>query len=304
MTDLAADPLPRSGPRRLDERLLGLEPDPGDPGRLSFVVVPHLCRSDGRLYGGAALAASLAAAEVATGRPALWSTTQLVAVADHGDRVHVDVEVAAAGRAVHQVQVRGRVGGRLVFSAVGATATPGDAGLRGTGPHMPRVPPPDDCERWRGPGGVTAGDGSPAGVAARPEVGHHLVTEHRDAPLLDAGDARPGRMALWARLTGDVAPDPPVTTPAMLGFVADLVPLAVCRAAGVVGVGTSLDNSLRVGEPVDTEWVLIDLEGQAAVGGLGHGQVHLWSPDGRLLGTGSQSARLFRLEDFLRRSGG
>jgi acyl-CoA thioesterase len=141
-------------------------------------------------------------------------------------------------------------------------------------------------------------------IGERPEVGHHLVSEHRDAPIADDAGDRPGRMAVWARLTGAAADAPPVMTAAVVGFLADLVPLAVCRACGVDGAGTSLDNSLRVGDLVDTEWVLLDLDAHIAVGGFGHGQVHVWSPDGRMLATGTQSARLFSIDDFMRRRAG
>jgi acyl-CoA thioesterase len=133
-----------------------------------------------------------------------------------------------------------------------------------------------------------------------PTIGHHLVTELREAPLSGIGD-QPGRMGLWARLAGDFAARRPTMTAAILGFVADMVPLAICRASGAEGAGTSLDNSLRVGRVADTEWVLLDLAGDAAVGGLGYGHVHLWSTDGELLGTGSQSARLFTIQDFIAR---
>src|SRR5215218_9762503 len=83
-------------------------------------------------------------------------------------------------------------------------------------------------------------------------------SEHREAEVLDRSDARPGQMAIWARLTGEV-PGGGEMTPATLGFLADMVPLACARSCGVAGAGTSLDNSLRIGEPADTEWVLLDL---------------------------------------------
>ena len=107
-------------------------------------------------------------------------------------------------------------------------------------------------------------------------------------------------MAMWARLTDDVRSSPEMT-PATLGFLADMVPIACAWACGVAGAGTSFDNSLRIGEAVDTEWVLLDLDAHVAVDGFGHGQVHLWSPDGRMLATGTQSAILFSVDDFLRR---
>ncbi|HEV7762602.1 MAG TPA: thioesterase family protein [Acidimicrobiales bacterium] len=309
-TDVTVDGL---FPRPLDQRLLGLEPHPDDPAALSFVIVPHLCRTDGRFYGGAALAAALAAGEAATGRPSLWSSTQLVASADQGERIRLGVDVVASGRSVDQVQVRGTVDGRLIFSSAGSTATPRAEGLHGTGQTMPRVPPPDDCGAWRGPrrpgdDGGNGGAASAFGWTEPPAVGHHLVSEHREAPLLDAtgGSARPGHMALWARLTGDLAATTPAApaTPAVLGFLADMIPLAVARACGVAGAGTSLDNSLRIGDPAqpaDGGWVLLELDAHVAVGGYGHGHVHLWAPDGRMLATGTQSARLFSIDDFVNR---
>jgi acyl-CoA thioesterase len=284
--------------RPFDRALLGLGVHPDDPSALSIVVTPSLCRVDGRFYGGAALAAAMVATEAATGREALWSSTQLVAVADLGERIRIDVEILASGRSADQVQVRGTVEDRVVFNAVGAAATRRPDGMHGTGQEMPRVPPPEDCESW-GVSREMADDRARA--EHRPVVGHHLVSEHRDAPLLDAAAARPGRMTVWARFTGELQASFPHMTPAGVGFVADLVPLAVTRSCGVDGAGTSLDNSLRVGEPVDCEWVLLDIEAHVAVGGFGHGHVHVWSPDGRMLATGSQSARLFSLEDFRRK---
>jgi acyl-CoA thioesterase len=285
--------------RSLDARLLGFEAHPDDPAALSFVVVPHLCRGDGRFYGGAALAAALAASEAVTGRPALWSSTQLVASADLGERIRVDVEVVAAGRSVDQVDVRATVGDRLIFSAVGSTASARPGGLQGVGQLMPRVAPPEDSEPWTGPARRQAADGS-AAPAMPTTIGHQLVSEHREAPLLDPTPERPGRMALWARLRGDMAKGHEMTA-AALGFLADMVPLACCRACGVDGAGTSLDNSLRIGEPVDTEWVLLELDAHVAVGGFGHGQVHVWSPDGRMLAIGTQSAILFSVDELMAR---
>ena len=284
--------------RPFDRALLGLEPHPHDPNALSFVVVPCLCRVDGRFYGGAALAAALTASEAATGREALWSSTQLVAVADLGERIRIDVEHLAAGRTADQVQVRGTIGDRVIFNAVGGAATPTPTGMHGAGQMMPRVPPPEDCDPWGASREMVADQ---ARELSRPVVGHHLVCEHRDAPLLDLEAQRPGRMTVWTRFTGELQAAFPHMTPAGLGFVADLVPLAVSRACGVNGAGTSLDNSLRIGEPVDSEWVLLDVDAHVAVGGFGHGHVYVWSPDGRMLATGTQSARLFSLEDFMRK---
>jgi acyl-CoA thioesterase len=171
----------------------------------------------------------------------------------------------------------------LLFSALGATATRRDDGIAGLGLSPPEVVPPEDTDRW-------------GNAADRAGVGHQMISEFRVAPLVHPDPARPGHMAMWGRVL-----DATVTTSAKLGFLADMVPIAACRAAGIDGAGTSLDNTLRLGELVDTEWVLIELEGQAVHGSYGHGVTHLWSPDGRLMAIGSQSAKLFSFQDFAAR---
>lgn len=261
----------------LDARLLGLEPS-GD--RLRFVLQPHLCRPDGMLYGGTALAAALAAMEVVTGRPALWASTQLVSTAAMDDVVEVDVEPLARGHYVDQVRVTALVGGEVLFAAVGSTATGRRDGLHGLGVTMPAVTSPEDSPARVGTNRWGNEPGGP---------GHHQILEMRTADLLD-GEAA-GRKAMWVRMV-----DEPTTTAAKLGFLADMVPLAICDAAGVMGAGTSLDNSLRVGHLVDCDWILLDLRGQLAHEGYGYGEAHCWSPDGTLLGTGTQTAKLFSFE--------
>ena len=84
----------------------------------------------------------------------------------------------------------------------------------------------------------------------------------------------------------------------MLAFIADMVPVAVARAAGKMGAGSSLDNSMRFhGGVADTGWVLIELLGELANGGFGHGSLRVWTEDGKLIATGSQTASMRFLFD-------
>lgn len=273
-------------PRPQDELLLGLRPSEV-PGELRLTLAPHLSRIDGKLYGGTALAVALAAAEATSGRPALWATTQLVGTTVVGSEIVVATEVVAQGRSVSQVQVDARVEGRLLFTGVGATAVAMPDGLAGIGPRPPVVPAPEDCPVLWGP------DRTPwfVGPDDAPGTGQHHACEFRIAQRSD-GDGRTDRRALWSRLVGPSADlDAPIT-PAGLGFVADMVPLAVAAACGVQGGGTSIDQTLRLGEPARHPWVLLDIEAEVAHGGFGHGRVVMWSPDGRVVGVGSQTARL------------
>lgn len=281
--------------RPADGALLGI--DWTVEGAGTFTLVPHLCRPDGRFYGGSAIAVALAASEEVTGRPALWSTTQLVGTGAVGATATLATAVVASGRTVSQVQVTATIDGELLFTALGACADPIDGGLAGEGVSMPDVPPPEDCPVMWGP------DHAPtfAFQEAPMSIGQHLVSEHRLAAL-GPTDARRGRRALWSRVVPPERSGGPMT-PAGIGFVADMVPIAVTDACGVMGAGTSLDQTLRLGRPCASEWVLLDVQAEVATGGLGHGRALVWSPDGVCLGVASQTARLFSFEDAARRRG-
>jgi acyl-CoA thioesterase len=246
-----------------------------DPGQGHFELVPALARLDGALYGGTAIAVSIVAMEAVTGRGALWITTQYVATATLGDVISLTTDVLARGRNVTQVQVTGRLGDRVLFVSLGSTATPRAGGLDGQYQRMPDVTPP--------------GDGGPVVIGLRqPDhfAGFTQQVEYRQArPLEDVGSPAP--FMLWARLI-----DHPLT-PAGIAFLADMVPPAIAYAAGKVGGGASLDNNLRFGPfPADPEWVLLEVRGEMAVGGHGHGSAEIWAPDGTLLAVGGQSTNM------------
>jgi acyl-CoA thioesterase len=257
-----------------DRDLLGLELHGG--GRSSFVLTSPLTRFDGKLYGGTAIAVAIAAAEAATGRRARWCTTQFTASADIGDVIACDAEVLAHGRRASQVRVTATLGGRTVFSALAATADPKPGGLTGTYRPMPQVTSFEDSEPYRVP--------APAEVLPDEPSGFEQLIEIRTSRPLEKGP--PGRMVFWTRARGAMA------TPAVLGFLADMVPVSIARAAGRAGGGMSLDNTLRIGPPAATDWVLAELEPHLATGGIGHGAAYLWSAEGGLLAVGSQTSSM------------
>ena len=75
----------------------------------------------------------------------------------------------------------------------------------------------------------------------------------------------------------------------MLAIMADHVPSGVGAALGREAGGNSLDNTIRFLDLVETEWVLGDISIIAAARGFAHGAIRLFSEDGRLLATASQS---------------
>ncbi len=254
------------------EAWLGLEQ--AAPGHWSFELTPNLGRFDGALYGGTGLAVVTALAEAETGQDALWATVQFVDSTPVGDRLDCRVEVLAQGRRTSQLRITASVQDRLVLNAMAAAGTARSDGLELQIGHMPVVRPPDESPEWvpRVPFSLSVG-----------KRGWLDSVELRDPEGEPGGSGMPGRM-LWARMRSTSSSRP------TLGFVADLVPSSVVRAAGRAGGGRSLDNTLRFGPTPTTEWVLVDLDPQLAHAGYVHGAARLWGEDGTLLGVASQTA--------------
>ena len=258
-----------------DREFLGLTLD--ESGLAGAIEITYKLMSPrGSFYGGAGLALACAMMEQATGRDTVWCTVQFASGAGHADHLELHSEVVAHGHRTSQVRVTAWVDGREVFTSVGATGAATGRISRTFAP-MPSVSPPEESTSNTWP------------AAFDREKTHFGTTEIREAVVLGGteGSATPS-MALWARIDGT-----PGWTPTLLGYVADVVPMSIHRALGARQPGgMSLDNSLRVGPPVESEWLLLALHAEAAHEGYGHGSVHLWSPDGVLAGVASQTFAL------------
>jgi acyl-CoA thioesterase II len=239
----------------------------------------------GSLYGGAGIAAASAAIESATGRPLRWITCQFVDTARVGDTVRVEVAVEAEGRHTHQCAVRGHVDGRTVFRAVGATGTPRPGVPDGVWVAMPDVPPADACPPMPLPDSVDTAGTSLDAMERRFAGGPPLQEFLQDQPR------PPGvQVSFWTRLTGEADNG----SPAALGWLSDMVAMSIVAGLGAAVGGSSLDNTIRMVERASPPWVLVDLRPTAASDGYGYGDAHLWSPEGRLLATASQTVSLRR----------
>jgi acyl-CoA thioesterase len=246
---------------------LGLDVDGADA---SFELTRHLSRSDGRLYGGTAVAIAVATMEAVAERPVLWSTVQFVASVETGQRIDVHTEVLAEGQRIWQLRLTATCRGEVIFAGLGAAGSPRENVLDIRFAQMPEVAPPE----------LVAASTPPDRVP-----GWYSVTDVVPARWID-GDTRPRRQSVWLRFR-----DHPLTR-ASLGFFADMVPASIARAAGRSGTGTSLDNTIRFGVEPSGDWVLVDAAPEIAVGGYGTGGVRLWSVDGDLLGMATQTARI------------
>lgn len=265
------DPYNRGLPSHASS-FFGLEPI--DDGRWRMPVVRGLCSGMGALFGGCALGASIEILEHMTERPLVWATAQYLEFARPPAVVELEATEVVHGHASSQARVLANVDGREIFTVIAALGRR-DLPWEGEWAAHPDVPPPAECPPRPMPARM-AGT-----IAERLDM---RIANARTVEELDGTPLEDGRSALWVHL-----PDGLEATGAALAIVADYVPMGIGQALGRQISGNSLDNTLRMVRLHPTEWVLCDVRVQAVAGGFGHGVVHLWSEDGTLLATASQS---------------
>jgi acyl-CoA thioesterase len=253
---------------------LGLEPT-ADPLLWRLPVTLGVSTPGQFLFGGAGLAAGVAAMEIASGRPTIWATAQYLAYAPTGSVVDFDINLAVVGHQTTQARAIGRVAGKEIL-AVNAALGRRQLDVGGTWVQRPDVAGPDACTHRSIPPEFTGT------VLERVEMRLALGRQFEE---LD-GTPGDGRCAFWARLPGAQSAEP---SSAWLSILGDYVPSGVAQALGRPSIGNSLDNTIRVVQLVASEWVLCDIQILAIANGFGHGRAHLWAEDGTLLGVASQS---------------
>jgi hypothetical protein len=258
----------------MDSRaFLGIEPT-HNPYRWVLPVTPGLCTAADFLFGGAGLGAAVTALEGTSGRQCVWAAGQYLSYARPGEVMDIDVTVAVEGHQITQARAVCHVGNREILTV---NAALGDRPFEHHGQFetMPDVPPPGECRqriRFDQQGTINT------------RLEQRLV-KFRDLEELDGRTRGDGRTLVWSRIP-EVIEGVDTATLAMLG---DFVPMGVGQSLGIQGGGNSLDNTLRIGRLVPTEWVLLDIHVQMAERGFGHGSVNMYAEDGTLLAVASQS---------------
>ena len=260
----------------MDSRqFLGLEPT-HNPYRWILPVVPGISTAGGFLFGGCGLAAAVSAMEGTAGRRAVWATAQYLSYAKPGETMDIDVTLAVSGRQITQARAVCRVGDREILTV---NAALGDRDLAEAGQFEsmpPGLPSPSECvER---PHVLDWSDSISGRMDQRIVKGRERLEDLDGTP----GD---GQVLLWSRIP-EVIDGVDTATLAILG---DFVPMGVGQSLGIRGGGNSLDNTLRIGRLVPTEWVLLDIRVHMVQRGFGHGLVHMFAEDGTLMATASQS---------------
>jgi acyl-CoA thioesterase II len=258
-----------------------------NPHRFTLPVTSGVCvGAPGKqfLFGGAGLAASIAALEATTGRPTVWATAQYLSYARQPCIMDLDVIVPVSGKHTTQARVIGHVADTEILTVNAALGSrPGD--LSGQWAVMPDIARPEDCPvmepNWERPD-----DDIHSHIELRTAKGR-FGAGRNDGVLSPDGHA-----LLWARPRDASA----AIDRASLAVFADFIPSGIGNALGRHAGANSLDNTIRYRGLVDTDWVLLDIRIHTVHAGFAHGRMHLFAQDGTLLATASQSM-ILRVRD-------
>ncbi len=232
-----------------------------------------LCSGRGDLWGGVALAAAMnALSSQLDDMPIVFASAQFLANKTNAEQLLLECEIASHSRTVAQGYVRGqlddvdflrvsaclgnRKGTDIVDACVPAT-----------------VPRYGDCDE------VDLGT---------PRTAMHTHTQVRLAQGMFGvtGQGAPsdnGVLSLWVRMpkvNNDVG---------ALAILADYMLSAIGNSLRTVAYGVSLDNTIRTARIVPTDWVQCDITMDHISNGFGYGTAQLFSEDGVLMATASQS---------------
>jgi len=242
--------------------------------RFTWSPSRYLLTPAGTLQGGAGLGGAVAAIEAVTGRPLLWATAQYLSYAAGTEPYTIDVAVEVAGHNTTQARcVVSRAGTEVLttHAAVGGRTIEHD----GVWAIRPDVAEPDEYPLYD----VFRPSKNNFGGMIDIRLARGLQPRELD------GTPGDGSWAAWFRLSDGEHP----TCVGELTFVSDFAPMAIADALGRPYTGNSLDNTIRMGTLVPTEWILLSVHINHLANGFGHMNADLWAQDGTLLAQGSQS---------------
>lgn len=246
----------------------------GDPLHWRMTVGPTNITPGGSMQGGVGLGVAVDALEETTGRQAIWSTGQYLAYANPPGVVDIKLSLDVVGHNVTQASATVSMGDTLIFRAMVALGSR-DFSVSGTPLKPPNAKPREE---------------SRFDTMSRPEAPSMFdkmvmhVAQGRSREELD-GKPGVGQSIFYVR----IADGPRLVRASDVAAVGDMMPMCYFDAFGVHINGNSIDNTVRFGGRVVTEWILLDCHALDLQRGFAHGLGHMWADDGTYLGTASQS---------------
>ena len=259
---------------------LGLAALPGNTHSLTMTE-RLLGGGSGSLFGGVGLAAGLLAIEAAAEQAPVYMTCQFASTISPPSELVITAEILAQGRTACQARLTGTTDGRTILALVGATGSRRED-HRIIERTMPEVAPPDVCEPLQR---FQDNESLHDHVQVRMARGMFgFAPEDAVGRGTASGDAS---TLFWTRMP-HVAHDA-----AALALMADYLPSAIGNALNQRIFCSSLDNTIRFVEAVEpdrsSEWILCESHVEFVAAGFATTRGFMWSRDGRLLASASQS---------------
>lgn len=246
-----------------ESRLTGASPQSWE-----FPAHPGICNAKHMLFGGWLLGALTEAAQQVTEASMRELHVGFVSAGAAGEVVDIDVVPVNEQGSFRHVRLTARVGKRVLVAGTSLLGPPAGADVSLVAPVV------------EGPGqypvqpfGSGKGSGSSRLLEVRP-----ITT---DAEAMESH-----RALLWVRVKAEV--DPLVA----VAVASDFVPALVKRVLPHFPFVPTMTASLRVGGTKSGEWMLLDVELSATDALVASGNVRMWSSDGSLAATASQTCRL------------
>jgi acyl-CoA thioesterase len=253
-----------------------------NPHRYYLPVAMNLCAGIPErrfLFGGVGLAAAISAMERTCDRPVIWATAHYLAFARPGSVVDLDVWVPVEGNSISQASVVEHIDDQKIIT-VNAALGDREDDYTDQWLTIPDVPAPMDCPDVHNP--RAGADALQGRFEVRLAGGRYPGSSLADG----RGD---GKLRVWIRSTEGLVADR-----LLLAVMADYVSEGIGNALGFPAGGNSLDNTIRYGRVEPVEWVLCDTRIESVHRGIVHGAMRLFSPDGTLMASASQSLILRR----------
>lgn len=240
-----------------------------DGDNFSYRVVQRACVGPNESYqfymGGVAMATHVDALERHFDKPLLWVTTQFLSHGMLDNELTLEVTQIGGGKNVVQAEAIMRRDDEVLHRSIAALGARGDEPDRAF-VRMPEVKSPEDCPVKQGDANASA---------------DNLIGQFDRRTAFE--DSESGTEYMWIRPLNGMKIDA-----AYLTLVSDFFLGAHVRTRG----GTSLDNTFRLINAHQTDWILTVTQMSSFTRGAAHGNVYVFAEDGTLLATSSQTGML------------
>ena len=269
-------------------RFIGLEDTSAKIQSLN--VSQNICSPQKALYGGVGLGLAIEVLEEEYKRPIAMASTQFINQAIMDEEMSIEIQEGTSGKNFTQATAQFYQKGKLVIQTIGSL------GRRDSEFNLTYNPFPAD---------VTSPDDSvvlPKFEFMQGYILPRMEIRHVKGPSpfmpMDPQKVPSGtetRSLFWAKL-----PEYPETSAATLAILGDIAPSVTASYIGEFAIASSLDNSMRVLNVEQCEWVLCETELHGIFNGVGQITQRMWSQQGTLMAVASQSyiLRLMNIGNF------